>query len=104
MADVVGDVPDVGPEADHRRLVADGAHPGDSAGGGARVAEVALDPLRPRIQVVGALPVRAGQERVEDSHVVAVIEQGVDDVGADEAGAAGDEDRSGHGRPYDAIS
>ena len=54
--------------------------PGDRAGGGARVAEVALDPLRPRIQVVRALTVRARQQRVEHPHVATAIEQRVDHV------------------------
>jgi hypothetical protein len=37
--------------------------------------------------------VRGREERVDGPHGMAAGEQGVDDVRADEAGAAGDEDR-----------
>ena len=56
------------------------------------VAHVALDELGARVEVVGPLAVRGLEQQVEDPHVVTLLEQGVDDVRADEAGAAGDED------------
>ena len=97
MGHVVRDVADVGPEADHRGLVGDRRHAVDRRGGHVGIAHVALDPLRPRVHVVGPLAVGGGQQHVQHADVVAVVEQGVDDVGADEAGAAGDEDRARHG-------
>ena len=90
-ADVVGDVADVGAEADHRRLVADVIDAAQRAGHGRAVAHVALDELGRRIEVVRAGGVGGGMQPVEDPHVVAAREQRVDDVRADEAGAAGDE-------------
>ena len=57
-----------------------------------RIAHVALDELGALVEVVGPLAVRGVEQQVEDPHLVALLEQGVDDVRADEAGAAGDED------------
>ena len=91
---VVGDVADVGAEAHHRRLVADRSGAGDRPRGRGGVADVALEPLGARVEVVRPLAVRGRQQAVEDAHLVPALEQRVDDVGADEAGAAGDEDRS----------
>ena len=59
---------------------------------GVGVAHVALDEVGARVEVVGPLAVRGFEQQVEDPHVVAALEQRVDDVRADEAGAAGDED------------
>ena len=97
VADVVRDVADVGAEAHHRRLVADRGGAGDGPRGRGGIADVALDPLRARVEVVRPLAVRGRQQAVEDAHLVAALEQRVDDVGADEAGAAGDEDQAAHG-------
>ena len=49
----------------------------------------------------GGLEVRQppGREIVDDVHLVAVRDEHVDDVGADEAGAAGDEDLHGPTQP-----
>ena len=44
------------------------------------------------IEVVGVLRMDVGREQVEHAHLVPLVEQRIDDVGADEAGAAGDED------------
>ena len=63
--------------------------------GDGRVAQVGLDQLGARVEVVRALAVRGGQQRVDDPHLLAALEQRVDDVRADEAGAAGDEDHGG---------
>ena len=57
-----------------------------------RIAHVALDELGALVEIVGPLAVRRFEQQVEDPHVVTLLEQGVDDVRADEAGAAGDED------------
>ena len=70
--------------------------PVDGAGDGVRVAHVALDELGARVEVVGPLAVRGLEQRVEHADLVALLQQRVDDVRADEAGAAGDED---HGAP-----
>jgi hypothetical protein len=56
------------------------------------VAHVALDELGALVEIVGPLAVRGFEQEVEDPHVVTLLEQGVDDVRADEAGTAGDED------------
>ena len=92
MGDVVGDVAEVDAEADHRRLVADRGDAVDGAGDDVGVAHVALDELGARVEVVGPLAVRGGQQQVEHADLVAALQQRVDDVRADEAGAAGDED------------
>ena len=96
VGDVVGDVAEVDAEADHRRLVADRGHAVERAGERVGIAHVALDELGARVEVVGPLAVRGFEQQVEHPHLVALLEQGVDDVRADEAGAAGDED---HGAP-----
>ena len=49
------------------------------------------------VHVLRPLAVGGGQQHVEHAHLVAGVEQRVDHVRADEAGAAGDEDRSVHG-------
>ena len=49
---------------------------------------VELDPAAPgALEVLGL----AGREVVDDGHLVAAVEQGVDEVRADEAGSAGHE-------------
>ena len=59
----------------------------------AGVAHVALDELGARVEVGRrAVAPRQRVEEVEHAHVVAELEQLVDDVRADEAGAAGDQD------------
>jgi hypothetical protein len=69
----------------------------DRARGDGGIAQVAPHPLGARIEVIGALAVGGGQERVDDADVVTGCEQRVDDVRADKARAAGDEDRPAHG-------
>ena len=59
------------------------------------VAQVGLDELRPRVEVAGPLAVRRGQQRVDDPHRLAALEQLVDDVRSDEARASGDQDHGG---------
>ena len=44
--------------------------------------------LRARVEVVRALAVRGGQQRVDHPHLGAALEQRVDHVRADEPGAA----------------
>ena len=95
MADVVGDVADVGAEADHRGLVADRVHAGGRPLGHRGLPQVALDPLGGGVEVVRASPVRDGQQRVDRPHGVPLLDEGVDDVRPDEPGGAGDED-DGH--------
>src|SRR5690606_30885576 len=74
-----------------RRLVEDDLAPGDRPGDGVGVGDVALDDLDAGREVVQP----AGGEVVEHHDVVAPGQEGVDEVRADEAGAAGDE------RPHD---
>ena len=83
------------PRPDHRRLVADGGDALDRARRDRLVAQVGLDELRPRVDVVRPLAVRGGQQGVDDPDLLAALEQRVDDVGADESGAAGDQDHGG---------
>ena len=97
MGDVVGDVAEVDAEPDHRRLMADRGDALDRAGDHVRVAHVALDQLGARIEVVRPLAVRGRQQACRARAPRARLEQRVDDVRADEAGAAGDEDQAGHG-------
>ena len=97
VADVVGDVGDVGAEADHRGLVADRGHALHRGLGDGRVAQVGLEELGARVEVVRALAVRGRQQRVDDPDLLAALEQRVDDVRADEAGASRDQDHGGEG-------
>ena len=72
-------------QLDERRGVKDGVDPGDGARDDLRVADVALQHFQARLGGQwGGCP-------VEGSHLVTLIEQGGYQVGADEAGAAGDE-------------
>ena len=59
---------------------------------GVAVADVALDPLDIGSEVVGPAVVDLRIERVEHPHLVAGRKQAIDEVRADEAGAAGDQD------------
>ena len=70
----------------------DGGHIAHRARSDVGVAQVALDPLRRGIEVAGTLAVRGGQERVDRADLVSGRQQRVDDVRADEPGAAGHED------------
>ena len=93
MGGVVGDVGEVDAEADHGRLVADRRDALDRArrprpGRGRRPRSA-----RRAVEVVRPLAVGGRAERVEHADLGPAREQRVDDVGADEAGAAGDEDR-----------
>src|SRR5690606_7108379 len=74
-----------------RRLVADELAAARQASGELGVGDVAPDVLDGGVEVARGAVVGSGQAGVEDHHVVAVLHQRVDDVGADEAGAAGDE-------------
>ena len=58
-------------------------------------AQLALDHLDVVLETVEVGAV-AGGEVVEDAHRVAALEQGVDEVAADESGASGDEDPAAH--------
>ena len=57
----------------------------------ARVADVGLDQLRRRARAAGEVLALAGGEVVDDGHVVAALDERVDEVRADEPGASGDE-------------
>src|SRR5439155_26506031 len=61
------------------------------------VAHVPPAVLGLRVQVSGTAVVGGGVEGVEDPHTEARLDQGVDDVGADEPGPAGDEDPGHNG-------
>ena len=97
MADVVGQVVDVGAEPDHRRLMADGLDAGERRGDGRRVADIAVDELSVWVDD-RLLAVGGRQHAVEHPDEVAVSEQPIDDRGTDEAGAAGDENHDSNGR------
>ena len=96
MADVVGQVAEVDPEPDHRRLMADRGRAAHGRGGHRRIAQVALEPLGRGVEVARALAVGGGQQRVDAAHGVPAGHERVDDVRADESRCAGDEDRAGH--------
>jgi hypothetical protein len=59
-----------------------------------RVAEVGLDVLGSGVDVLRPVAMCERQERVEDACLGAELDERVDDVRADEAAAAGDEERS----------
>ena len=94
MAHVLGQIAEVDAEPDHRRLVRHGGHARDGARGDLGVAQVALQPLRAVREIARPLTVRGGQQRVQRPHLVALGEQRVDHVRADEPGAAGHEDHA----------
>jgi hypothetical protein len=89
---VGGQVVQVDAEAHHRGLVRDVVDAVGDALGDRGVAQVALDPLGRRVEVVRPRAVRRGQQRVDRADGVPGGEQLVDDVRADEPGAAGHED------------
>ncbi len=64
---------------------------GEAAGDHLTVADVPDDELRLPREVRRHALVHLRVEQVEDPHLVPVGEQALDEVGADEAGAAGDE-------------
>ena len=99
VADVVGDVAEVDAEPDHRRLVADGGDAVDAARAATvGIAQVALEPLGAAgSRYAGRSRCAAGRSASSTRTSCARAEQRVDDVGADEAGAAGDEDQSASG-------
>ena len=70
--------------------------PATARRGDVRVAHVALEDLGARGRVGRRPRVGRGQQRVENPDVAPGAEQGLDDVRADEAGAAGDEDPVRH--------
>ena len=77
----------------HRRLVEHQRDPGTARSTALRVAQVAAHDLEAAVAAREARgsPRLPGREVVEDPHAVAVGEQTLDEVRADEAGAAGDE-------------
>jgi hypothetical protein len=100
VAGEVDHVADVAAQADHGRLVADRVHPVQGAvqgPGRGRIGQVGVEVLDVVAQVAGAAGVGAGVEAVEGDDLVAGLDQQVDEVAADEAGPAGDQDA--HGRP-----
>ena len=97
VRDVVGDVAEVDAQADHRRLVADrvdAARARRSTASG--VAHVASGPRSTPSDVVRPPARRRVGECVEHAHPCPSGDERVDDVRADEAGSAGDEDHAGH--------
>jgi hypothetical protein len=93
-------VADIAAQADHGRLVADRVDAGKGTvqhRRGPRVGQVGLNVLHVVAQVGGAAGVGPGVEAVEGDDLVAGLGQQVDDVAADEAGPAGDQDT--HDRP-----
>ena len=56
-----------------------------------------VEPVEPGPGVDVVLP--AGRQIVHHEHIVALLDEPVDDVGADEAGAAGYENAISHGYP-----
>ena len=68
---------------------------GEAAVDDGAVANVADDELGIGRQVLRHAVVNLRVERVEDPHLVPGGEQAVDEMGADEAGTAGDEDAHG---------
>ncbi len=85
-------------DADPGREVDDAVDPVQRAPHGLRVADVADDELDVGRQVVRALALRVdlGVQHVEDAHALPRRQQLGRQVGADEAGPAGDERRSRH--------
>jgi hypothetical protein len=88
---VAGDVVEIHAQSDPGGLVAHGVHPHHRPRQGGLVLERGHAQVDPGVEVVGRRGVGRRVERVEDDHVGAVVEQGVDDVAADEAGAPRDQ-------------
>ena len=87
--DVVGDVVEVDAQAHHRGLVRNRVDTHDCSRDRLRVGDVAPDVLGPFVAPVGDTAVSGGEERVEDTNLVATVDQRVHDVGTDEAGSPG---------------
>ena len=84
-------------ESDHRRLVTDGVDAANRPRDRGAIGDVALDQLGLRIEVVGPFAVGGRQQadRAPARRGPSCTER-VDDVRADETGAAGDEDHALH--------
>ena len=67
-------------EPDHGRLMTDRVDAAERPGDGRAVGEVGFDQLRGRVQVVGWLSMRPGQQAVQHAHGVAIGDERVDDV------------------------
>ena len=92
LGDVVGDVGEVDAEPDHRRLV---THRVDAPGGlrdRGEILHVVPVILDSWIEVVGTAAVSGRMQAVEHDDFVVGGDQLIDDVRADESGAAGHED------------
>jgi hypothetical protein len=103
VADVRGQVAEVDAEPDHRRLM---AYVGDAGDGPLRhggIPQIALDQVRRRVEIRGPLAMRGRQERVEHADLLPGLQERVDDVRADEAGASGDQDHDGVCNPLVAF-
>ena len=96
MPGVVGDVEHVLSEPNHRRLVTHGIDPVNRPRDRAGIGNVALDQLGLGVEVIGPLAMGRRQQAVEYPDGVAVLHERVDDVRADEAGAAGDQNHALH--------
>jgi hypothetical protein len=70
---------------------------GEDAGDRVRVADVGAVQPHPALQRAGEIGLLAGGQVVDDGDLVAAVDEGVDEVGADEAGSAGDEGAHGAG-------
>jgi hypothetical protein len=100
VAHVVDDIAELLAQADHGRLVADRIDAVQGTvqhAGGLRVGQVGVEVLDVVAQVGGPAGMGARVEAVEGDDLVAGLDQEVDDVAADEAGPAGDQDA--HDRP-----
>jgi hypothetical protein len=62
------------------------------------VGEVAVHEFRVGAEILGRSLVGSGQQRIEHTHLVPLGEKPVGDMGADEAGPAGEQDHRRDGR------
>src|SRR5947209_327780 len=85
VGDVVGGIAEVDAQAHLCRLMADGIHVFDRAAYDRRVAYIALDQLRVRVEPLS-------RRTVQHSHVGTAVAEGADHMGTDEPGATGHED------------
>jgi hypothetical protein len=68
---------------------------GDDLGQLLVVADVRAVQPRPALEGPGQVALLAGGEVVDDGDLVPALEQGIDEIGSDEAGSAGDEGAHG---------
>ena len=88
---IVIDVAEVAAEPDHRRMMAQRVDAIDRVAGEGRIGEIAPAVLGVCRKIFGLAVMGTWVQAVGDAHLVAAMDEKIDDMGSDESGTAGDE-------------